>query len=238
LIELRNVTVRYGASTILQDINWTVRKGESWALLGPNGSGKTTLLSLIQGDNPQAYQNHVTVFGNQRGCGESIWDLKRRIGCVSPELHLHFNQEATCLEVATSGFFESNGLFESPAPRQLRAAQGWLARFQMLRFAGTPLWALSVGRQRMALLARALVKHPRLMLLDEPCQGLDAQHRRLFISTVDRLIRRGISTVVYVTHREEEIPPSIFRVARLNQGRLHLFENPKSEGQLQKPTVF
>ena len=217
LVRLRNVTVRYGNTVILRDINWTIRAGESWALLGPNGSGKTTLLSLILGDNPQVYTNDVVVFGRSRGSGESVWDIKRHIGWVSPELHLHFNDSATCFEVVASGFRDTVGLFEPPSARQRAVARLWLARFKLLEFANRPLFSLSAGLQRMVLLARALVKKPRLLILDEPCQGLDSAHRDLFVQAVDRLIRTGMATVVYVTHRQDEIPPSIRRVRQLHK---------------------
>src|ERR1051325_3540950 len=155
LVRLRNVTVRYGGTTILRNINWSVRSGESWALLGPNGSGKTTLLSLILGDNPQVYMNDVAVFGLKRGSGESIWDIKKYIGWVSPELHVHFDDSATCLQVVESGFHESIGLFHPVTPRQQTAARRWLKEFQLLDFENEPLFALSPGLQRMVLLARA-----------------------------------------------------------------------------------
>jgi ABC-type molybdenum transport system, ATPase component/photorepair protein PhrA len=211
--------VRYGAATILSNINWTIRAGESWALLGPNGSGKTTLLSLILGDNPQAYMNDVVVFGKQRGSGESIWEIKKFIGWVSPELHMHFDDSATCLEVVESGFHDSIGLFESLTPRQRAAAKGWLKEFRLGDFAKEPLFAVSAGLQRMVLLARALVKNPRLLILDEPCQGLDAAHCDFFVREVDALLRSGSVTAIYVTHRPEEIPRSIKRVMRLSNGK-------------------
>ncbi len=215
LVRMRNVTVRYGRNTILEGINWTVRAGESWALPGPNGSGKTTLLSLILGDNPQAYSNEVTVFGRRRGSGDSIWDLKRRIGSVSPELHLHFDGAMTCFEVVASGFHETVGLFEAPSARQRALARRWLARFGLSESAGSPLQALSAGLQRMVLLARALVKRPQMVLLDEPCQGLDPAHRAVFLKAVEELVRDGAVTAIYVTHRDDEIPPSIRKVLRL-----------------------
>jgi molybdate transport system ATP-binding protein len=215
LVRLRNVTVSYGAVTILSGINWTVGAGESWALLGPNGSGKTTLLSLILGDNPQAYMNDVAVFGKQRGSGESIWEIKKSIGWVSPELHVHFDDSATCLEVVESGFHDSIGLFEPATPRQRAAAKRWLKEFKLLESANEPLFALSAGLQRMVLLGRALVKNPRLLILDEPCQGLDAAHRDFFVRQVDALLRSGSVTAIYVTHRPEEIPTSIKRVLKL-----------------------
>jgi len=217
LVIFRNVTVRYGATTILRDLTWTVSKGESWALLGPNGSGKTTLLSLILGDHPQAYANEIVVFGRQRGGGDSIWELKQHIGWVSPELHLHYTDTALCWEVVASGFHNTIGLFEPPTRHQRAAARGWLRRFHLAEFAEFPLFGLSAGLQRMVLLARAVAKRPRLLILDEPCQGLDAAHRKLFIQTVDHLIRSQGVTAIYVTHREDEIPPSIRQVLRLGE---------------------
>ena len=218
LVRLRNVTVHYEDRVILRDINWTVRAGESWALLGPNGSGKTTLLSLILGDNPQVYGNDIVVFGKQRGSGESVWEIKRRIGWVSPELHLHFNDEATCFEVAASGFYDTVGLFQKPGRQRSAAVLEWLAEFQLLQFADSPLCALSTGLQRMVLLARALVKRPQLLILDEPCQGLDPAHQDVFLGAVDELIGTGKVTTIYVTHRKEEIPPAVKRVLRLRGG--------------------
>jgi molybdate transport system ATP-binding protein len=231
LVRLRDVTVRYGRSTILEGIDWTVRAGESWALLGPNGSGKTALLSLILGDNPQAYANEVVVFGRRRGNGESIWEIKRRIGSVSPELHLHFNDAATCFEVVVSGFHDTVGLFHQPTARQRALARQWLTRFGLIRFARSPLFALSAGLQRMVLLARALVKGPQLLLLDEPCQGLDSAHRQVFVKAVDDLVRDRAVTAIYVTHREDEIPPSIRRVLRLGQENLPGFHSASGGGE-------
>ena len=159
------------------------------------------------------------VFGKPRGSGESIWSLKRRIGWVSPELHVHFPGAATCFEVAASGFRDTMGLFEPPTSRQRAAVRRWLERFQLLECAASPLFSLSAGLQRMVLLARALVKDPPLLILDEPCQGLDPAHRRCFVRVVNRLIRAGSVTVIYVTHRNDEIPPAIRRVLRLSRGR-------------------
>jgi molybdate transport system ATP-binding protein len=219
LIELRNVTVRYGRAIILKGVNWKVRAGQSWALLGPNGSGKTTLLSLLLGDHPQVYQNDVRLFGKPRGAGESIWELKQRIGWVSPEMHLHFDETVTCFEAVASGFHDTVGLFEPSSRAQEKSTRLWLKRFDLAEWANEPLFALSAGQQRMALLARALVKNPRLLVLDEPGQGLDSAHRQLFLRTIDRLLRQGKETAIYVTHCEDEIPRSITRILRLSNGR-------------------
>lgn len=212
-VRLTGVTVRYGKRVIVENIDWTIRRGESWALLGPNGSGKSTLLSLIIGDNPQAYANDVRIFGHRCGDGESIWALKRRIGSVSPELHLHFPESETCLNAVVSGFADTYGCFRRPTSRQRAAARRWLARFGLAAGANRPFGSLSAGWQRMTLLARALVKSPDLLVLDEPCQGLDAAHRARIVRTVEGLLRH--TTVIFVTHRRDEIPPGIARVLRL-----------------------
>lgn len=224
LIVFRNVTVRYGTRAILDQVNWTVNPGESWALLGPNGAGKSTLLSLILGDNPQAYSNEILVFGLPRGHGESIWQIKRHIGWVSPELQVHFNDRVSCFDVVGSGFRDTIGLFEPLHSRQRSKVRAWLEQLGLAAYSESSLAALSLGEQRMVLLARALIKSPRLLILDEPCQGLDASHRTFFLRKLERLLRTHSVTAVYVTHRPEEIPRSIRRVLRLAAGRpsLHL----------------
>ena len=215
LVRLTGVTVCYGARKVLTNINWVVRHGASWALLGPNGSGKSTLLSLINGDNPLAYANDVRVFGRRRGDGESVWALKQRIGWVSPELHLHFPETPTCLDAILSGFEAANSCHRQPTARQRKLARRWLTALGLTDSAQLSFGLLSTGLQRMTLLARALVKSPDLLVLDEPCQGLDAIHRARFVKIVAALVRH--TTVIYVTHRRAEIPPGIDNVLRLGQ---------------------
>lgn len=218
LVEMHGVSVKYGDEAVLRDVDWTVRERESWALLGRNGSGKSTLLALIFGDHPQSYSNDIRVFGRARGCGDSIWEIKRRIGWVSPELQVHFDSGVDCLGVVSSGFEETVGVFGRVAPDRVRAARGWLGKVGLGDLASTAFGAVSEGEQRLVLLARALVKKPSLLLLDEPCQGLDVASRGWINATIDRLIQSGGVTVVYVTHREEEIPASIVRRLRLRNG--------------------
>ncbi len=218
LVEMRGVSVKYGEDAVLREVNWTVREHESWALLGRNGSGKSTLLALIFGDHPQSYSNDIRVFGRARGCGDSIWEIKRRIGLVSPELQVHFDGGVDCLQVVSSGFEETVGIFGKVAPSRVRAARAWLGKVGLGDRANIAFGAVSEGEQRLVLLARALVKKPTLLLLDEPCQGLDMASRRWVNATINSLIQSGAVTVVYVTHREEEIPPSIVRKLRLGNG--------------------
>jgi molybdate transport system ATP-binding protein len=218
VIELRNVNVTYGGTSILQDVTWTVQAGERWAVLGPNGSGKTTLLSLICGDHPQAYSNDVTVFGRRRGSGESIWVVKRRIGFVSPEVHLYFTEPLAAQRVAATGYFDV--LVPRPTtPEQDAVIRELFAYFDVADLANRPFGRLSTGQQRIVLLIRALVKDPPLLILDEPFQTLDsvaADRARAWID--DRL--PADRTVLFVTHNEAELPRSVTRRLRLREGQV------------------
>lgn len=218
LVRFRDVRIGWGDVRILDHVDWTVRAGESWAIVGPNGSGKSSLLSFVVGDNPLVYANEVRLFGRRRGTGESIWDVQRRIGRVSPEFQAAFDPALTGLETVLTGFRDATTLCARPTARQIAAARGWLRRLGLAPLAGRVFGRLSAGEQRLLLLARALVKSPRLLVLDEPCQGLDRVHRRRFVAEVDRRIRRG-ATVLYVTHRRDEIPAAIRHVLRLGGGR-------------------
>lgn len=215
LLEMRNVTVRYGERVVLNRVNWKVRRGESWAVLGANGCGKSTLLSLILGDHPQAHSNDIVLFGKRLGADESIWERKRKLGWVAPELQLHFMETVTCFETVASGYHDTIGVFSELRPEQISQVRHWLKRFRLEQYADTPFAALSAGAQRAALLGRALVKKPLLLLLDEPCQGLDPEHRAIFLRTLARLAASPGTSVIYVTHRPEEIPPTIKNQLRL-----------------------
>jgi molybdate transport system ATP-binding protein len=218
LVEMKDVYVEYDGHSILSGFSWTIRRGESWALVGPNGSGKSTILSLIDGDNPQAYANCVWLFGRRRGSGESIWDLKKRIGRISPELHLHFPDVQTCLETVLSGFTDSIQSPKAPSSRQRRVALNLLEYFGLESQSRNTFGSLSTGLQRMTLLARALIKSPDLLLLDEPCQGLDPRHRDRFLEAIESILRHTQTTIIYVTHVPKEIPEGIVKVLRLENG--------------------
>ena len=209
VIRLRNVTIRFGERVILNSLNWTVREGEHWALTGANGSGKSTLLSLINADNPQAYAHDIELFGRPRGTGETIWDIKRRIGFVSPELHRAFRQDATALNIVTSGHFDTEGLFRKPSEEQREIARRWMEEFGIGDLADRPFLRLSSGEQRLCLVARAFVKDPPLYILDEPLQGLDEPQRRRVKTLLDRYCGAPGKTLVMVTHYPEEYPACI-----------------------------
>ena len=191
--------------------------------MGPNGAGKTTLLSLIIGDNPQAYANDITIFGKRRGTGESIWEIKKKIGWVAPELQMYYPstssgqapQGATCLDVVCSGWFDSIGLYKKCNSRQRKIALSWLKRFGLSNRAETPFEEISEGEQRLALLARALVKSPALLVLDEPCQGLDVKNRDRVLKAIDSIEKHHNASMTYVTHRKDELPKSITHLFRL-----------------------
>ena len=209
VIRLRNVTIRFGERVILDALDWTVREGEHWALTGANGSGKSTLLSLVNADNPQAYAHDIELFGRPRGSGESIWDIKRRIGFVSPELHRAFRVDAPALDIVTSGHFDTEGLFRKPSAEQRESARQWMEEFGIGALAERPFLRLSSGEQRLCLVARAFVKDPPLYILDEPLQGLDEPQRRRAKALIDRHCGAPGKTLVMVTHYPEEYPGCI-----------------------------
>jgi len=216
VIEMKEVSVRFGAVTVLDGLSWTVRRGERWAVVGPNGSGKTTLMTLITADHPQAYANQIRLFGRLRGSGESIWEIKRRIGMVSSEFQLRYRSPVPVRDVILSGFFDSVGLYRLATERQVAAATEWAARFGIGPLAERMFDSLSYGERRLVLLARAMVKEPELLVLDEPCQGLDRTNRRRILDAIDRIAEASEeTTILFVTHQPGELPACIHRILSL-----------------------
>ncbi len=211
VIRMRGVSVRFGERVILDRLDWTVRQGEHWVLTGANGSGKSTLLSLITADNPQAYACDIELFGRPRGSGETIWDIKRHIGFVSPELHRAFQQDVSALDIVTSGFFDTEGLYRHPSEEQYAGARAWMAEFGIAALAERPFLRLSSGEQRLCLVARAFVKDPPLYILDEPMHGLDEGKRRMLKGLLDRFCGAPGKTLLMVSHYPEEYPACIDR---------------------------
>lgn len=216
-VRLRGVTIRYGDRTILDSLDWTMRSGEKWALAGPNGSGKSTLLSLISADNPQAYAQDIVLFGRQRGTGESIWEIKRHIGYVSSEMHRSFLKEIPAVRMVASGYFDSLGLYETPTAAQLASAGEWLETFGIGASAGRSFLRLSSGEQRLVLLARAFVKDPDLLILDEPLNGLDAANKEWVKAIIDAFCARPGKSLIYVSHYETDLPSCIGRRLELRR---------------------
>ena len=219
-IKMKNVHVQYYENVILDKINWEVKKGERWSLSGPNGAGKSTLLSLINADNPQAYANEIYLFDKRRGRGESIWDIKRKIGYVSPELHLFFDSSNTVFNVVASGLFDTIGLFRVVNEEQTTTIIKWMKLLQVDHFSNQLLKNLSLGKQRLVLLARALVKDPPLLLLDEPSQGLDEEQAELLKNLIEQICEHANKTLIYVTHLKEEIPSCVTKFIQLENGRV------------------
>ncbi|RLM21119.1 molybdate ABC transporter ATP-binding protein ModF [Brenneria alni] len=210
LITLRNGIVQYNDRPILHGLTWEVLPGQHWQIVGPNGAGKSTLLSLITGDHPQGYSNDLTLFGRRRGSGETIWDIKRHIGYVSSSLHLDYRVSVSVRNVILSGFFDSIGIYQAVSDRQRQLTDQWLALLGLNgAIADTPFQSLSWGQQRLTLVARALVKHPALLILDEPLQGLDPLNRQLVRRWLDILIGEGVTQLLFVSHHAEDAPQCI-----------------------------
>lgn len=220
--DLRNVRVVYDGKAVLNHVNWRVKKGEKWALTGPNGSGKSTLLSILTADHPQRFANDYDLFDQKRGGkGTSIWDIKQKIGHVSPELHLYFPVETTVFKAIASGFYDATGVyFKKLSEAQIAQVEQLAQLMGVGHVMDRSLQKLSKGEQRLVLLARALVKNPPLLILDEPCQGLDIGAVEYFRSVVDAVCGTDERTLIYVSHYPHEIPTCVDRYLRLEKGKV------------------
>lgn len=209
VIRLNNVSIVYGERTILESLDWTVSNGEHWALSGPNGAGKSTLLSLVCADNPQSYACDISLFGRQRGTGESIWDIKKHIGYVSPEMHRAYHRDIQAMNVVASGLKDSVGLYVKPTEGDMEKCRFWMDMFGLEGKEDRSLLSLSSGEQRLVLLARAFVKDPELLIIDEPLHGLDDWNRQMVKDIIDVFCRRRNKTLIMVSHYREEFPSCI-----------------------------
>ena len=218
VVDLNKVSIRYGERTILKELDWSVKCGEKWALSGDNGSGKSTLLSLVCADNPQSYACDITLFGRKRGSGESIWEIKKHIGYVSPEMHRAYLKNLPAIDIVASGLHDSVGLYKRPRPEQMETCEWWMDIFGIADLKERSFLQLSSGEQRLVLLARAFVKDPELLILDEPLHGLDLINRRLVKDIIETFCRRRDKTMIMVTHYKDELPMCI-------TGSLHLKRN-------------
>jgi len=218
LIEMKETTVRYGEVLALDRLTWSMKRGENWAILGPNGSGKSTILELILGENLQGYSNQVFIFGKPKGSGQTLWDIKRRIGVVSSELQIQYRKKMSAYDVIASGFYDSIGLYQYPTAEQKEIVDAWVELLRIGEIAQESYHRLSYGQKRMVLLARAMVKPPVLLILDEPCHGLDILNRRRILNIVE-MIGETETNLLYVTNHREEILSSITHVLRLQKGK-------------------
>jgi molybdate transport system ATP-binding protein len=216
-VKMEKVQIKYGSKIILSDFSWKVNRGERWAIKGPNGAGKSTLISLITADNPQAYSQNITLFDRKRGTGESIWDIKRKIGYLSPELHLYFKEGGSCFSVVASGLFDTLGLFKRLTEEQSDQVKHWMQVMGIAHLKERSFLQISGGEQRMVLITRALVKNPELLILDEPCQGLDRVQTDHLKSVLDYLAENSEMTLLYVSHYDRDLPSCVNQVLELKR---------------------
>jgi molybdate transport system ATP-binding protein len=200
LIKMKDVSVNYGDLEVLNKINWEVKRGDKWKITGVNGSGKSTLLSLVNGDNQQAYSNNISLFGRIRGSGESIWDIKKRIGYVSGDFQLNYRVRTTVLDVILSGIYDSVGLYTEITNMDIEKGNRWLTFIGLTEKGKSMFRQLSYGEMRMVLLARAMIKNPDLLILDEPCQGLDTYNKNKVLALCEKIGSSAESTMLFVTH--------------------------------------
>lgn len=209
VIKMNNVTIRYGERVILQGLDWSVKNGECWAVSGQNGAGKSTLLSLVCADNPQSYACDIELFEHKRGSGESIWDIKKHIGYVSPEMHRSYHRDIPAIRIVASGLKDSVGLYVKPNEKEYEVCRWWMNMFGLKGKENVSFMKLSSGEQRLVLLARAFVKDPELLILDEPLHGLDNYNRQMVKDIINTFSLRRNKTIIMVTHYKEEMPKCI-----------------------------
>jgi molybdate transport system ATP-binding protein len=220
LIEMRDVTVKYNQSRVLDKFSWIVNEGENWTIMGPKGSGKSTVLTLILGDNLQAYANEIYLFGKKRGSGESIWDIKKQIGCISSDLQIRQHKNIKAFDVVCSGFFDSNGLYRKCSPQELSLAREWTHFLDVSGLADQNFGRLSHGQRQLILIARAMVKAPKILILDEPFQGLDIKNRSKIMGVLEYIGSHTATNLIYVPNREEEGLSCITHILDMDRGRV------------------
>lgn len=230
LIKMNDLSVSYDERPIIDSLSWTIKQGEFWHLIGPNGSGKSTLLSLISGENPKGYGQDLEIFGRKKGSGESVWEIKKRIGFFNTAMTDLFSRNSTLEEMILSGFFDSIGLYRQPTTLQKKIAADWLETIEMTHLKKKIFNRLSIGQQRIALIARAVIKHPPLLILDEPLEGLDDHNVSLVIQLINTIKKETNISILFVSHRMEPnlFPDSILELKPSPTGSKgvinHLFE--------------
>jgi molybdate transport system ATP-binding protein len=222
LVKMTDVSVQFNGRPILHDICWQINSGEFWQLTGPNGSGKSTLLSLITGNSPKGYGQDLVLFGHRKGTGESVWELKEKIGFFTPAMTLQFERQDSVEQMIISGFFDSVGLYIKPTDRQVQLAREWLLLIGMHQNKNQPFRFFAAGHQRMILIARAMVKHPPLLILDEPTAGLDDEMAALFTTLINKIAAESNTAILYVSHRDEAglLPHKVFQLSPTDKGSI------------------
>jgi molybdate transport system ATP-binding protein len=218
LVEMLAVKVRYGRHLVLSHVDWSVRKGENWLVHGPAGAGKTSLLKLITGENLQSYANDIFLFGRKKGSGESVWDIKERMSWVSADLQSHYPANVKGAHVVCSGFFDSIGLYQTATAAQRQQAQKVISALGIDELSTKTFGHLSHGQKQMLLIARAIVKPPLLLLLDDPCEGLDVANRRKIMEIIGLIGCNTPTTVIYATNDDSDLPPCFTHRLHLDRG--------------------
>lgn len=201
IFELKNIQLSYGNQAILKDINWSVEKKSFWQLIGPNGSGKSTLLSLVIGDNPKAYGQNIRIFDRPKGSGESVWDIKKKIGYFSPSSILSYPKRKSVFDMICSGFQDAIGMYRKPSDLEIQATHRWIEKMGWSSMRDRYFKHLSTGEQRLIMIIRAMIKHPSLLILDEPAVGLDAQSKSQLHQLINTYVEKSESAVIYVSHK-------------------------------------
>ncbi|MBQ6780461.1 MAG: ATP-binding cassette domain-containing protein [Treponema sp.] len=226
LIQLNHVNVGWDGRLVLRDLNWSVLPNQHWLIRGPNGSGKTTLLELITGDNKQVYANDVWLFGHKRGTGETIWDIKQNLGIVSYRLHVEYRMVGgtDLLRVIVSGFHDSIGLYQPPTDIEIAAAKKWLSLAGFSGRENESFSSLSYGEQRAILIIRAAVKQPKVLILDEPCHGLDENYRQKILDLLESIAETKTTTLLHVTHDPGEALPCEKHILELRPNEVPMYQ--------------
>lgn len=222
IISLQNVNVHYEDKYILNNINWTINKGEFWHLIGPNGSGKTTILSMIYGNNVKAFRQNIYLFGKKKGSGESVWEIKEKIGYFSPAILELFQRKTTVKQMILSGFFDSIGLYKTPTTLQTKLAEQWINLLNLENKKDSLFQNLTTAEQRLVLIARAMIKHPPLLILDEPLINLSNQETAIIVALINKIVKESNTTLLFVSHRKVEnlLPNFIYELEPTQNGSL------------------
>jgi len=226
LVQMHNVSVSYDGRQVLNKINWTINAGEFWQIKGPNGSGKSTLLSLITGDNPKGYGQNLFLFGIKKGSGEAVWDIKQNIGYLTPNMAQFFPRLDSIEKMVLSGFFDSIGMYCIPNETQVKTATTWLKFIGLYEEKEKPFCFLPLGKQRMVLVARAMIKYPPLLILDEPTSGLDDNSISIFTALINKIAAESNTAILYVSHRPENglSPQYVFELLPTTEGSIGIIK--------------
>ncbi len=226
LIKFEDVNVGWDDHKVLVHLNWEVKRGEHFLVRGPNGSGKTTIMELITGDNMQVFREKIYLFGARRGSGETIWDIKKQLGIVSYRLHIEYRMVGgtDLLSVIISGFRDSIGLYEKATDTEISLAKAWLKLAGFIGREKETFNSLSYGEQRAILILRAAVKSPQVLILDEPCHGLDENYREKILHLLEIIAETGTTTLLHVTHDPTEVLPCEKNILELHPGETPMYK--------------